>query len=138
MNKCRVLKHGVAYVSGVYCIIYLTLPICDVEQIHRDTQIQASTYTHTCTYMYTHTQSSIGNVKTLRSQLHSRRTALNEEIEKENQFVTGSKKLVGATLDHKIRDQASLEMSFAESKVKALQSELSKINSSLNAYQNER
>ena len=83
-------------------------------------------------------QSSIGDVKTLRSQLHARRTTLNEEIGKEDHILQGSKKLVGATLDHKTKDQATLEMSFAESKIKALQSELAKINSSLHAYQDER
>ena len=83
-------------------------------------------------------QSSIGDVKTLRSQLHARRTTLNEEIGKEDHILQGSKKLVGATLDHKTKDQASLEMSFAESKIKALQAELAKINSSLHAYQDER
>lgn len=83
-------------------------------------------------------QSSIGDVKTLRSQLHARRTTLNEEIGKEDHILQGSKKLVGATLDHRTKDQASLEMSFAESKIKALQSELAKINSSLHAYQDER
>ena len=83
-------------------------------------------------------QSSIGDVKTLRSQLHARRTTLNEEIGKEDHILQGSKKLVGASLDHKTKDQASLEMSFAESKIKALQAELAKINSSLHAYQDER
>jgi hypothetical protein len=63
---------------------------------------------------------------------------LNEEIGKEDHILQGSKKLVGATIDHKTKDQASLEMSFAESKIKALQAELAKINSSLHAYQDER
>ena len=77
-------------------------------------------------------------MKTLRSQLHARRTTLNEEIGKEDHILQGSKKLVSVTHDHKAKDQASLEMSFAESKIKALQSELAKINSSLHAYQDER
>ena len=77
-------------------------------------------------------------MKTLRSQLHARRTTLNEQIGKEDLILQGSKKLVGASHDHKTKDQASLEMSFAESKIKALQAELAKINSSLHAYQAER
>ena len=40
----------------------------------------------------------------------------------------GSKRLVGVTLDHKTRDQAVLEMNFAESKIRVLQAELTKIN----------
>ncbi len=47
----------------------------------------------------------------------------------------GSKRLLGATLDHKTRDQAALEVNFADSKIRLLQSELAKINSSLQAYQ---
>lgn len=45
---------------------------------------------------------------------------------------------MGASHDHKAKDQAALEMNFAESKIKALQAELAKINSSLHAYQAER
>ena len=77
-------------------------------------------------------------MKTLRSQLHARRTTLNEQIGKEDHIFQGSKKLVGASHDHKAKDQAMLEMNFAESKIKALQAELAKINSSLHAYQDER
>ena len=83
-------------------------------------------------------QSSIGDVKTLRSQLQARRSTLNAEIEKEDRFMKGSKNLVGASADLKTREQATLEMSFAESKIKALQAELGRINSSLHAYQAER
>lgn len=82
-------------------------------------------------------QSSIGDVKTLRSQLQARRSTLNAEIEKEDRFMKGSKNLVGASADLKTREQATLEMSFAESKIKALQAELGRINSSLHAYQAE-
>ena len=45
---------------------------------------------------------------------------------------------MGVTLDHKTRDQAVLEMNFAESKIRVLQAELTKINSSLQSYQTER
>ena len=75
---------------------------------------------------------------TLRTKLQTRRAELNAQIEKEDKFHQGSKRLVRAASDHKIRDQAQLEASFAESKIKALQAELSKINSSLQAYQQER
>ena len=83
-------------------------------------------------------QSSIGDVSTLRTKLQARRATLNAEIEKEDKFHQGSKRLVRASIDHKTRDQAMLEANFAESKIKALQAELAKINSSLPAYQHER
>lgn len=83
-------------------------------------------------------QSSIGDVSTLRTKLQARRATLNEEIEKEDKFHQGSKRLLRASIDHKTRDQAMLEANFAESKIKALQSELAKINSSLQAYQKEK
>ena len=75
---------------------------------------------------------------TLRTKLQSRRAELNTEIEKEDKFHQGSKRLVKASGDHKTRDQALMEASFAESKIRALQAELAKINSSLQAYQQER
>ena len=83
-------------------------------------------------------QSSAGNVGTIRNHLQARRATLNAEIGKEDQLRKGSKRLVGVTLDHKTRDQAVLEMNFAESKIKVLQAELAKINSSLQSYQTER
>jgi hypothetical protein len=82
-------------------------------------------------------QSSIGDVSTLRTKLQSRRAELNAEIEKQDKFHQGSKRLVRASSHHKARDQAQLEASFAESKIRVLQAELAKINSSLQAYQQE-
>ncbi|CAI8016224.1 Rhophilin-2 [Geodia barretti] len=82
-------------------------------------------------------ESSIGDVSTLRTKLQSRRAQLNVEIEKEDKFHQGSKRLVRASSDHKARDQAQLEASFAESKIRVHQAELAKINSSLQAYQQE-
>ncbi len=76
-----------------------------------------------------------GDVKTLRSQLHTRRVELNTEIEKEDRIADGSRRLLGATRNTHTKNQAALEMSFSESKIKGLQSELGKINSSLSAYQ---
>lgn len=83
------------------------------------------------------TATSIGgrNAATLRTRMQARRATLNEEIRKEDKFHKGSKRLIGASGDQKTREQATLEMNFAESKIKALQSELCKINSSLQAYQ---
>jgi len=86
----------------------------------------------------THMQSSIGDVGTIRNRLQARRATLNEEIGKEDKLRKGSKRLAGVSLDHKARDQAVLEMNFAESKIRALQAELTKINSSLQSYQLER
>jgi hypothetical protein len=63
---------------------------------------------------------------------------LSEAIEKENLFLKGSERLVGITQDQKTKDQAALQKDFAESKIKTLQAELTKINSSLHAYQAER
>lgn len=77
-------------------------------------------------------------MKTLRSKLHARRTKLNEAIEKESMFLEGSQRLANITTDPKSKDKASLEKDFAESKIKTLQAELTKINSSLHAYQAER
>ena len=82
-------------------------------------------------------QSSAGNVGTIRNHLQARRATLNAEIGKEDHLRKGSKRLVGVT-DHKTRDQAVLEMNFAESKIRVLQAELTKINSSLQSYQTER
>ncbi len=72
---------------------------------------------------------------TLRTSLHTRRTELNKQIEMEDRIADGTRKLLGVSSDVHTRNQASLEMSFSESKIKALQSELAKINSSLSAYQ---
>lgn len=83
-------------------------------------------------------QSSIGNVKTLRSKLQARRVTLSEAIEKENLFLQGSERLASLSSDPRTKDQASLQKDFAESKIKTLQAELTKINSSLHAYQAER
>jgi len=83
-------------------------------------------------------QSSIGDVGTIRNRLQARRATLNEEIGKEDKLRKGSKRLAGVSLDHKARGQAVLEMNFAESKIRALQAELTKINSSLQSYQSER
>jgi hypothetical protein len=82
-------------------------------------------------------RSSIGDVSTLRTKLQARRATLNAEIEKEDKFHQGSRRLVRASLGGKTRDQALLEANFAESKIRALQAELAKINSSLQAYQQE-
>ena len=60
---------------------------------------------------------------------------LTEEIEREDRIVDGSRKLLGVSSDSRTKNQAALEMNFSESKIKALQSELAKINSSLSAYQ---
>ena len=83
-------------------------------------------------------QSSIGNVKTLRSKLRAQRVSLNEAIEKESMFLHGSELLAAISNDQKTKDQATLQKDFAESKIKTLQAELTKINSSLHAYQAER
>ena len=77
-------------------------------------------------------------MSTLRTKLQTRRAELNVEIEKEDKFHQGSRNLVRAAIDHKTRDQAKLEANFAESKIRALQAELARINSSLQAYQQER
>lgn len=53
----------------------------------------------------------------------------------EDRIADGTRKLLGVTSDTHSRNQAALEMNFSESKIKALQSELAKINSSLSAYQ---
>lgn len=63
---------------------------------------------------------------------------LSEAIEKENMFLQGSERLATISHDQKTKDQASLQKDFAESKIKTLQAELTKINSSLHAYQAER
>ncbi len=80
-------------------------------------------------------QGKAGNVATLRTTLHSRRVELNQAIEKEDRIADGTRKLLGVSSNVHTRNQAALEMSFSESKIKALQSELAKINSSLSAYQ---
>lgn len=64
--------------------------------------------------------------------------SLNEEIGREEQFKTGSQRLFSASLDPRTKEQAALEMSFAESKIQVFQAELAKLNSSLQAYQKER
>lgn len=85
------------------------------------------------------TQSSVGNgTKTLRSKLQDRRVTLSEAIEKENLFLKGSERLADISQDQRTKDQAALQKDFAESKIKTLQAELTKINSSLHAYQAER
>ena len=119
--KVRVWCNGLQGTTGCVCV-YAPLT-------------HTHTHTHACTHTHAHTQTSKGDIKTIRSQLHTRRASLNEQIEKEDRIKEGTKKLIGATSDHRTKDQAMLEMNFSESKIKALQAELTKINSSLSAYQ---
>ena len=76
-------------------------------------------------------------MKTLRSKLQARRVTLNEAIEKEGLFLQGSQRLASLTTDPRSKDEATLQKDFAHSKIKTLQAELTKINSSLHAYQDE-
>ena len=63
---------------------------------------------------------------------------LNEAIEKESMILEGSQRLASVTSDARSKDQATVQKDFAESKIKTFQAELTKINSSLLAYQSER
>lgn len=83
-------------------------------------------------------KSSIGDVGTIRTKLHERRSQLNREITVEERITQGSKKLSKmSSLDNKTRDLANLEHEYSKSKIQVLQTELSRINSSIQAYQPE-
>ena len=74
----------------------------------------------------------------MRTQLQNRKASLDEEIGREEKLFIGSKRLLFASHDLKTKNQAELEVSFSDSKIKALQAELSRINSSLQTYQPQR
>jgi hypothetical protein len=82
--------------------------------------------------------SSVGDVGTIRSKLQMRKTQLAKQIHVEREIYRGTKKLAKMpSSNNKTRDQASLEHQYSRSKIQLLQSELAKINSSIQAYQPE-
>lgn len=72
-----------------------------------------------------------------RSKLQSRRSKLNQEINKELRLRAGAQKLLEATTNKKLRNTIALELSFVNSNLQLLKEQMAELNSSVEAYQNE-
>lgn len=76
-------------------------------------------------------------VQTARGKLQSRRSKLNEQINKELRMRSGAENLYRATGNKKLKEQVAVELSFFNSNIQLLKEELSELNSSMDVYQHE-
>lgn len=76
-------------------------------------------------------------VQTVRGKLQSRRSKLNEQINKELRMRTGAENLYRATGNKKLKEQVAVELQFFNSNIQLLKEELSELNSSVDIYQHE-
>ncbi|XP_043937806.1 rhophilin-2 isoform X2 [Protopterus annectens] len=74
--------------------------------------------------------------QTGRSKLQNQRATLNQQIIKEMRLRAGAENLLRATSNHKIREMATLELSYVNSNLQLLKEELEGLNSSVEVYQN--
>lgn len=72
-----------------------------------------------------------------RSKLQSKRSKLNQEINKELRLRAGAEKLYQATTNKKLRNTIQLELSFVNSNLQLLKEQLAELNSSVECYQND-
>nr|KAG5712634.1 hypothetical protein BaRGS_029689 [Batillaria attramentaria] len=77
-------------------------------------------------------------VQTARGKLQSRRSKLNEQINKELRMRTGAENLYRATGNKKLKEQVAVELSFFNSNIQLLKEELSELNSSMEVYQHDK
>ncbi|KAK7114719.1 rhophilin-1-like [Littorina saxatilis] len=76
-------------------------------------------------------------VQTARGKLQTRRSKLNEQINKELRMRTGAENLYRATGNKKLKEQVAVELSFFNSNIQLLKEELSEMNSSMEVYQHD-
>lgn len=76
-------------------------------------------------------------VQTARGKLQSRRSKLNEQINKELRMRTGAENLYRATGNKKLKEQVAVELSFFNSNIQLLKEELCEMNSSVEVYQHD-
>uniref|UniRef100_T1ISB1 Rhophilin n=1 Tax=Strigamia maritima TaxID=126957 RepID=T1ISB1_STRMM len=74
--------------------------------------------------------------QTCRGKLQSRRSKLNQEINKELMLRNGAENLFKATNNKKLRETVALELSFVNSNLQLLKEQLAELNSSVDVYQN--
>ncbi|XP_049939722.1 rhophilin-2 isoform X1 [Schistocerca serialis cubense] len=76
-------------------------------------------------------------VATCRGKLQSKRSKLNQEINKELRLRAGAENLFKATTNRKLRETVALELSFVNSNLQLLKEQLAELNSSVEIYQND-
>ncbi|CAH1394154.1 unnamed protein product [Nezara viridula] len=76
-------------------------------------------------------------VATCRGKLQSKRSKLNQEINKELRLRAGAENLFRATTNRKLRETVALELSFVNSNLQLLKEQLAELNSSVELYQGE-
>ncbi|XP_013410860.1 rhophilin-2-A-like isoform X2 [Lingula anatina] len=74
-------------------------------------------------------------LQTARGKLQSRRSKLNDQINKELRMRAGAENLYRATGNKKLKETVALELSFVNSNLQLLKEELSDLNSSVQIYQ---
>jgi len=73
---------------------------------------------------------------TCRGKLQSKRSKLNQEINKELRLRSGAENLYKASTGSKTKENVSLELSFVNSNLQLLKEQLAELNSSVELYQN--
>ncbi|XP_046377278.1 rhophilin-2-B-like isoform X2 [Haliotis rufescens] len=76
-------------------------------------------------------------IQTARGKLQSRRSKLNDQINKELRMRSGAENLYRATDNKKLREQVAVELSFFNSNIQLLKEELCGLNSSVEIYQHD-
>lgn len=76
-------------------------------------------------------------IATCRGKLQSRRSKLNQEINKELRLRAGAENLFKATTNRKLRETVALELSFVNSNLQLLKEQLAELNSSVELYQSD-
>ncbi|CAI9735654.1 rhophilin-2-B isoform X1 [Octopus vulgaris] len=73
--------------------------------------------------------------QTARGRLQTRRSKLNDEIDKELRLRAGAENLFRATGNKRLKELVAVELSFFNSNIQLLKEELCELNSSVNIYQ---
>ncbi|CAE1165037.1 Rhophilin-1,Rhophilin-2-B,Rhophilin-2 [Acanthosepion pharaonis] len=76
-------------------------------------------------------------LQTARGKLQTRRSKLNDEINKELRLRAGAENLFRATQNKRLKQLVAVELSFFNSNIQLLKEELSELNSSVNIYQHD-
>lgn len=76
-------------------------------------------------------------LQTARGKLQTRRSKLNDEINKELRLRAGAENLFRATHNKRLKQLVAVELSFFNSNIQLLKEELSELNSSVNIYQHD-
>ncbi|ESO82789.1 hypothetical protein LOTGIDRAFT_155816 [Lottia gigantea] len=76
-------------------------------------------------------------IQTARGKLQTRRSKLNDQINKELRMRNGAENLYRATSNKKLKEQVAVELSFFNSNIQLLKEELAELNSSVHIYQHD-